>query len=493
MSGPARVTFLGGGPGDPGLVPARGRAALGEADVVIADADVPAALVDQAREGAERIRLAPAGPRAAAEALLAAHVASGRRVVRLAAGDGASLHAELAALAAAGVRVDAVPGLPVTLAGACLAGIPLDPGATIWLLPPGSEAAVPGPVPGSALLAMIGDETRLAGAVSTLVRGGWAPGVPAALVGDPGTPRQRACVASLEGVAREAQDRGIRYPALLVAGAAVGRRVAWLERRPLHGRRVLVTRPRAQAARLVALLEMYGAEVVAVPTIRLEPPEDWRPLDAAIAALAGFRWVVFTSVNGVTAFRDRLFRAGRDARALAGVGVAAIGPETADGLRRMGVEPDLVPGEYRAEGLVAALGSRVAPGDTLLVVRAAEARDVLPRELTARDVRVTVAPAYRTVLATEGADRVVELLEAGGLDVVTFTSSSTVRGLVGLLAPRDPRRLLGAATLAAIGPVTAATLEEHGLRAGVVPRAYTIPALADAIAARFEAGPPATG
>src|SRR5262245_14976923 len=206
-------------------------------------------------------------------------------------------------------------------------------------------------------------------------------------------------------------------------------------RRALHGRRVLVTRPRGQAGRLAMLLEGYGAEVVTLPTIRIEPPEEWMVLDAAIRSLRTFRWVIFTSVNGVAAFRERLARAGLDARSLAGCHVAAIGPETADALRRGGIEPDQVPVEYRAEGLVEALTPRLSSGDSVLLVRASEARDVLPRALEARDVRVSVVPAYRTVLAKEGADRVLSLLESRRIDVVTFTSSSTVRGFLTLLAP----------------------------------------------------------
>jgi uroporphyrinogen III methyltransferase/synthase len=256
---------------------------------------------------------------------------------------------------------------------------------------------------------------------------------------------------------------------------------------------VLVTRPQAQAARFVALLEAHGAEVVALPVIRLEPPEDWAPLDAAVAGLEGFRWVVFTSVNGVLAFRERLGRAGRVAASLGAAAVAAIGPETGEALRRMGIEPDVIPGEYRAEGLLEALGPRVGPGERVLLVRAQEARDVLPRTLEARGVRVTVAPAYRTVLAREGAERLVASLEARELDVVTFTSSSTVRGFLGLLAPRDPRPLLAGVVLAAIGPVTARTAEERGLSIAVVPREYTIPALAEAIAAHFQRAPSVAG
>jgi uroporphyrinogen III methyltransferase/synthase len=261
---------------------------------------------------------------------------------------------------------------------------------------------------------------------------------------------------------------------------------------PLQGRRVLVTRPRPQAGSLAARLEAYGAEVVALPTIRIEPPDDWAPIDEAIRTLAGYRWVVFTSVNGVTAFSERLRRAGLHAQSLAGRRVAAIGPETAEALRRAGIEPDRVPAEYRAEGLLHALETEVTRGDAVLLVRAAEAREILPQELEARGVRVTVAPAYRTVLVREGADHARALLEARRIDAVTFTSSSTVRGFAALLGAADARRLLQGVVVAAIGPVTAETASEHGLHVTVMPHEYTVPALADAIAGHFETARPAT-
>jgi uroporphyrinogen III methyltransferase/synthase len=263
-----------------------------------------------------------------------------------------------------------------------------------------------------------------------------------------------------------------------------------MTKRALQGRRVLVTRPRAQAARLTGLLESYGADTITLPAIEIRPPEDWTPLDEAIRTLSRFQWIVFTSANGVTAFSDRLRRAGLDPRGLANAHVAAIGPETADALRRAGIEPEIVPVEYRAESLVEALGTRVHRGDAVLLVRAAEARDVLPRELEARGVEVTVAPAYRTALAPEGAGDVRGLLETGRIDAVTFTSSSTVRGFAKLLGPVDARRLLEGVVVAAIGPITAETAAEHGLTVTVMPHEYTVPALADALAGHFETSPP---
>lgn len=260
--------------------------------------------------------------------------------------------------------------------------------------------------------------------------------------------------------------------------------------RALEGRRILVTRPRAQAARLAELLETYGAEAITLPAIEIEPPEDWRPLDEAIRSLANFRWVVFTSVNGVAAFLERLASAGLDPHRLAGRHVAAIGPETAEALRQGGIETNLVPSEYRAEGLVDALGPRLGRGDAVLLVRAAEARDILPRDLEARGIRVTVAPAYRTVLARDGRAEIRALLESHRLDAITFTSSSTVRGFLALLAPADAVRLLNRVVVAAIGPITAETAAEHGLTVSVMPHEYTVPALADAIAGYFQTSPP---
>jgi len=260
---------------------------------------------------------------------------------------------------------------------------------------------------------------------------------------------------------------------------------------PLLGKRILVTRPRAQAGRLATLLEASGAEVVTFPTIAIEPPEDWGPLDAAIRALGTYRWALFTSVNGVAAFRARLAHAGLDGRSLAGRRVAAIGPQTADALRRAGIEPELVPDEYRAEGLLRALGPRLERGDRVLVVRAAEAREVLPRELEAQGHPVTVVPAYRTVLAEHGGERILALLRSGRLDAVTFTSPSTVGGFLALVGHAEAQRLLEDVVVAVIGPVTGDTAAQHGLRVTVMPREYTIPALADALAGHFETSPPA--
>lgn len=251
--------------------------------------------------------------------------------------------------------------------------------------------------------------------------------------------------------------------------------------RSLAGRRVVITRAREQASRFRRLLEEAGAEVLEIPTIRIEPPESWVPLDRAIARLEEFDWLVFTSVNGVESFRKRLVAAGRDSKGLGGLRVAAIGPATGAALEAWGVRPELVPEEFRAEGLVARLQSRLSRGTRVLLPRAARTRDVLVRELERLGAEVCEVPAYRTLPDREGGPALRRALAGEPPDVVTFTSSSTVRAFVGMLGEAESRSLLGRVVVACIGPVTAQTAVELGLPPRIVPSEYTIPALVGAI------------
>jgi uroporphyrinogen III methyltransferase / synthase len=254
---------------------------------------------------------------------------------------------------------------------------------------------------------------------------------------------------------------------------------------PLDGRTVVVTRAAAQAQRFTQLLESAGARVLEAPAIVIAPPPSWEPLDAALDALETFTWVVFTSVNGVAMVDRRLAARGRAWSALAGRRVAAIGPATADALGEHGVRPDLVPREYRAEGLVERLRGIVTPADRVLLPRAAQTRDVLVTELTRLGAHVTEVPAYATRRADAGAARVREALAAGGIDVVTFTSSSTARNFAELFTEDERRAWLSRVTVASIGPITAATAAEYGMATDVMPQEYTIPALARALADHF--------
>lgn len=251
--------------------------------------------------------------------------------------------------------------------------------------------------------------------------------------------------------------------------------------KPLAGRVVVVTRPRAQAQAFVALLEEAGASVLLAPTIVIEPPASWDLLDRALETLHDYQWAVFTSVNGVEMVRRRLEFLGRDTGALRDRRLAAIGPATAEALRGMGLEPEVVPEEYIAEGLAERLRGLIRPGERVLLARAAETRDLLVRELEAAGARVDEVPAYRTRPAGEDTAELREALAHGRVDVVTFTSSSTVRHFAALFAPEDVRLLLSAVTIACIGPITRDTARALGLDTRIVPTEYTIPALAQAI------------
>jgi uroporphyrinogen III methyltransferase/synthase len=254
--------------------------------------------------------------------------------------------------------------------------------------------------------------------------------------------------------------------------------------KPLAGRVVLVTRAREQAGAFAELLEAAGARVMLVPTIAIEPPESWAPLDDALGS--DFAWVIFTSVNGVAMVRRRVEATGRGRALLEGARLAAIGPATAAALRDWGLVAEVVPGEYVAEALVDGLRPLLAPGDRILLPRAAETRDVLVRELAALGANVTEVAAYRTRFATEHAAGLREALAEGRVDVVTFTSSSTVRSFCGLFSAAELPRLLAGVTVACIGPITRATAAGRGLATQVMPEEYTIPGLARAIVAHFE-------
>jgi uroporphyrinogen III methyltransferase/synthase len=254
---------------------------------------------------------------------------------------------------------------------------------------------------------------------------------------------------------------------------------------PLRDRTIVVTRAAAQAQRFTQLLESAGARVLEAPAIVIAPPASWEPLDAALDALDGLTWVIFTSVNGVAMVDRRLAARGLAWSALGGKRVAAIGPATADALAEHGVRPDLVPREYRAEALVERLRGLITPADRVLLPRAAQTRDVLVVELRRLGAHVTEVPAYTTRRADAGTARLREALAAGDIDAVTFTSSSTARNFAELFTEAERRQWLSRVTVASIGPITAATAAEYGLATDVMPEEYTIPALARALVDHF--------
>ena len=504
-----KVYLLGAGPGDPGLLTLKAREVLACADVVVYDALANPALLDHARPEAERIYVGKiadrhALPQQEINALLVskAREGGGKLVARLKGGDPYIFGRggeEAEALVEAGVPFEEVPGVSSAIAAPAYAGIPLthrDFASSVVIITGHESPDKPGSVhnwealarSASTLVFVMGMK-NLPDIAANLIKAGMAPETPSAIIHRGTTPRQRSLAATLADLPAEAEAQGFSNPSVIVVGEVVRLHASldWFGKKPLLGRRVVVTRAREQASDLALRLAELGAEVIQCPTIEIRSPESYDALDAAIAGLSGYDWLIFTSVNGVRHFWTRLEYGGKDSRALGKLKLAAIGPATAEALARRGIRADFVPPRYQAEevaqGLKAVAGADIQ-GMRFLLPRAREAREALPEELRQAGAEVDVVPTYATVPAETRKEEVLQLLEAGQLDCVSFGSSSTVENFLALF----PAPLLKAhpeTALAAIGPITAKTLEKHGLEAAIMPHDYTIPALAQAIAAHF--------
>jgi uroporphyrinogen III methyltransferase/synthase len=315
-----------------------------------------------------------------------------------------------------------------------------------------------------------------------LIKAGKSPDTPAAVIEQATLPRQRVTVATLNTIADAAQQAGVRPPAITIVGRVVElrSRLAWLEKLPLHGQCVLVTRSRPQASRLSQRLRELGAEVIEAPTIAIEAPKDCRPLDSALRRLKEFHLLALTSPNGVAAVFDRLRLLGLDARALANLRVAAVGSETAAELLARGIAADIVPEEYTTAAMAQAIRQSAVPaGARVLLARADIATPELADALAKGGFFVEEAVAYRTVRPESLSGEAKDALAAGRVNWITFTSSSTVENFLALV---DTPEVLRAIKLASIGPVTSQTLRKHGHAPTVEAQTHTIDALADAMA-----------
>jgi uroporphyrinogen III methyltransferase/synthase len=263
--------------------------------------------------------------------------------------------------------------------------------------------------------------------------------------------------------------------------------LAWWEKRPLYGKTAVVTRTREQASALVDLLSAAGARCLEIPTLEIAPPDDVGPWDTALTRLSDYAWVIFTSANGVAAFFERLFDKGLDVRALGRARLSAIGPATAQALRNWGLVADVVPARFQAEDLAAALVPRIAPGSRVLLARAQIAREVLPEILAQAGMQVDVVPVYQARPPAAIPEEARFPIEFGHVDLLTFASSATVHNFAALVGREKFLQLARTAAVAAIGPITAATLEEYGITPQIQPEDFTIPALVDAIIEYFTA------
>jgi uroporphyrinogen III methyltransferase/synthase len=487
MSG--RVYLVGAGPGDPGLLTARALELIATADVILYDRLIPAAALDGARADAELLFVGKEGggasvPQEQTEALMVERARTGKEVVRLKGGDPFVFGRggeEALALRAAGIGFEIVPGVTAGVAASAYAGIPVTHrglASAVALItghedPDKDETAIDwqalADFPGTLVFYM--GLRRLPQIADSLIAAGRSPEEPAAVVEAGTLPAQRTVMGTLQTVPEIAHREGFGPPAITVVGpvAALAEQLSWVRPLPLAGRTVAVTRARAQASGLARALEASGARVVQAPVIRVSPlpgpPLDPSPYDL----------ICLTSPNGVSALFERLAAGGRDARALAGSRVAAIGPGTAQALAARSIVADIVPERFVAEALVEALAS--VPVTRALVARAREAREVLPEALRERGANVDVLELYETV-AEPLSEQALET--ALGADYITFTSSSTVTYF--LQAASSRAGALSAATrIVSIGPVTSQTLREHGLKPHVEATRHDIDGVLEAL------------
>ena len=505
--------LVGAGPGDPALVSVKGLRCLARADVVVYDHRVHERLLLAAPVAAERIDVGAAAPRPldqdAISYLIAEKAREGKTVVRLKWGDPFVFDSggkEAIFLHEQRIPFEVVPGIPLAIAGSAYAGVPItypEAGDAIVLIRGNeSETDAPPNVNWAHVAAINGTVVcyagarQIAGITRALVSHGRAADEAAVIVYDATTPSQQTVQGTVGDIAQRAlPDR----PGLLIAGAVAGLRehLRWFDRRPLFGRRIVVTRSVEQAGELSGLLEDLGADVVAMPTIQILPAEDVAAIDRACDAADSFDWIVFTSVNGVEHFMTR-FLDRRDIRDLKGVRLCTVGPATTTAVERHGLRVDLTPAEYRAEAIIDALAEHgVLGGGRFLLPRAEIAREVLGDELRKAGAAVTEVPTYRTVVALAGTEAasqdVYRMLLDREIDAVTFTSASTVRNFVQMLGDEQAVDLLGSTTVAAIGPVTAEAAQQLGIRTAVMPAEYTIPALVDALVTHFRNNPDPVG
>ena len=480
------VYLVGAGPGDPGLLTRRGEELLRRADVVVYDRLASRALLDLAPAGAELVDAgkAPGGVALTQDAINEVLIARGRAglaVVRLKGGDPFVFGRggeEAEACREAAIPFEVVPGVTSAIAAPAYAGIPVTHrgvATSVTIVTGHEDPAKPeSDTDWEALARAGGTLVVLMGAGNAteiarrLIAGGRDASTPVAAVRWGTRPEQRTVRGTLGTIA----ELRVEAPSAIVVGGVAALDLGWFERRPLFGRRVVVTRAREQASTLRTRLEELGAEVIELPAIAVEP------LDFELPALREYAWCIFTSVNGVDAFFDRgLARAGLDARALAPARIAAIGPGTAEALARRGIRADLVPERFVAESLVAAFPDPAEAGERVLVARAESARDVIPAGLTAGGYVVDVLGVYRTVPVTPDA-RDLARVRAGEVDAVTFTSSSTVDNFcdaVGAVASE--------VRVISIGPVTSDTARERGMTVHAEADPHTIDGLVDAVLA----------
>jgi uroporphyrinogen III methyltransferase/synthase len=500
-----KVYLVGAGPGDPELITLKGLECIKNADVIIYDYLASPGLLKHAREHAEIIYVGKKGgdhtlSQDRINALIAEKAQKGLTVTRLKGGDPFIFGRggeEAEVLVDARIPFEIIPGVTSAIAAPAYAGIPLTHRkftSTIAFVtghedPSKAESSIDW----EAIARGIGTIVFLMGVknlphiTDRLMHHGMPPETPVALVRWGTTPKQTTVSGTLDTIVERTKAAGLKPPAIIVVGHVVKLRekMQWFETRPLMGKSIVVTRAREQASDLVQHLSDLGAECLECPTIKVAPPGDVKPLDRAMENLSSYDWLIFTSVNGVNFFFERLFQKNKDVRALKDIHTAVIGPATEKRLFDFGLKSDIVPGSYRAESVVKAFAEKDVTGKKILLPRAKEARPVLPLELKKMGADVDEVEAYRTHGVKDNADVLLARLKERSIDMITFTSSSTAKNFRALFPNEDLKDLIQGVTIASIGPVTSDTARDLGFDVHIIAESYTIPGLCQAILKHF--------
>ncbi len=500
MSRVGLVALVGAGPGDPGLITIKAMEYIQRADVIVYDRLVNPVLLDHAPETCELVYVGKSpgqhtNSQDEINDILVSEAGRGKLVVRLKGGDPFLFGRggeEAETLVGNGILFEVVPGVSSAIAAPAYAGIPVthrDLSSSVVVVtghegPDKPRASVDWDAlaRGPDTIVILMGLGNLASITNRLVRAGKPPDTPVALIQDATTPDQKTVTGTLADIVQKARDAGLCPPVVAVVGDVVELReqISWHETRPLSNKRVLVTRARRQASALSFRLAALGAEVIELPAIEItQSPEHRKTLETAVTRAGEYDWAIFTSVNGVSLFFDRLQAIGAQPDSLDGLKLAAIGPETAKAIVRYGFSVSLTASTYTAEGLLDSLRPLDMRGAKVMLARAEGSRPVLPEGLMQMGAAVDEFCIYRASGPRTRPQRAIERLRAGEVDLATFASSSTVKNLVRMLeGDVGPLKRI---CVACIGPVTAATAEEFGLDVAIVAREHTIPGLIDAI------------
>jgi len=502
------VYLIGAGPGDPKLITLRGKECIQSSDILIYDYLANPVFLSWAKPEAEIIYVGKKGGTAhilqeEINDLILRKISAGKKVARLKGGDPfifgrGGEEAEI--LADQGIPFEIIPGITSAISVPAYAGIPLTHRqftSTVAFITGHEDPTKDTSTidwerisTGAGTLVFLMSMSRLSNIVEKLQKHGLPATTPVAVIQWGTSPQQRTLVADLQSISQQVAEKGFGAPSIIVVGQVVSLRekLRWFEKKPLFGKTIVVTRARAQSSTFSQNLMELGALSIEFPTIRVSGLKDYKLLDEAIQDLSSYQWIIFTSVNGVDFFFQRLHELKKDSRAFSTGKVCAIGPETAASLRQQGIIPDYVPAEYRAEAIIDGFSSLGVKGTKILIPRALEARDILPEQLAGQGASVDVIPVYETLPDSADSPSLLNLIQKKAVNMVTFTSTSTVKNFCAVLQENNCHipELLKGVDIACIGPICAKAAESYGLEVRIMPKEYTIAAMTEAIVTYYQ-------